>query len=161
MAGTFSSALKNAASDMAASALIPARSSSLFFTLRVSFEARSLRASITRYSAFGMVKLSRTNLIFMCFSALLTFAVLTGLVILAVLTGAGVFACDALDATFLIAVLPDAESLIFLVTVTDFFMGGFISPVKVVALDGAGKLEAFETAGAISWPFFGCSYISP
>ena len=148
MAGTFSSAVKNAASDMAASALMPARSSSLFFMLRVSFAARSLRASITRYSVFGMVKLSRTNLGFMGFSALLTFTVLTGLVILTVLIGAGVFACEALAATSLLAALPDAENLIFLATVTDFFIGDFISPVKVVALDGAGKLEAFETAGA-------------
>ena len=83
MAGTLSSALRNAASDSAASALIPARSSSLFLTERVSFVARCLSASSTTYSSLGMVKLSRTSFGFFGFS---TLTVLLGLAVLADLT---------------------------------------------------------------------------
>ena len=55
---------------------MPARSNSLFFAGRVSLFARCLRSSSTRYSAFGIVKLSRTNfgfLLFSSFSALVNF----------------------------------------------------------------------------------------
>ena len=47
-------------SAIAASALIPARKSSVFFTGRLSLSARSLSSSITAYSVLGMVTLSRT-----------------------------------------------------------------------------------------------------
>ena len=79
MAGTFASAVKNAASESAASALMPARSNSLFFAGRVSLLARCLRSSSTRYSAFGIVKLSRTSfgfLVFSSFSALIKVSLL-------------------------------------------------------------------------------------
>src|SRR5688572_28875902 len=49
---------------MAASALIPARSNSLFFTECASWLARCFSESMTAYSAFGIVKLSRTSLVF-------------------------------------------------------------------------------------------------
>lgn len=45
---------------MAASALMPARNSSVFFTGLPSLAARSFSSSNTAYSAFGMVMLSRT-----------------------------------------------------------------------------------------------------
>jgi len=122
MAGTAFKAAKNALSDIAANALMPARMSSLFFTGLDSFPARCLRPSSTVYSAFGMVKLSRTNFGFLTlvvFSALglgtaLTCA-FTGEVTVAVLTG-------ALTATLVLAVL---------------------SGVKPVAL--TGKVRGFAT----------------
>jgi hypothetical protein len=53
---------RNVASLIACRALIPARNSSLFFVGRFRFAARTFRPSSTRYSAFGIVKLSRTSL---------------------------------------------------------------------------------------------------
>src|SRR4051812_35755450 len=70
MAGTCSSAARKAASDSAANALMPARSNSLFLAGRVSWAARSFNWSSTRYSGFGMVKLSRTIFGFLDFAGL-------------------------------------------------------------------------------------------
>src|SRR5205085_4531375 len=58
-----------AASPMPASAMTPARSTSLFFAGRPSLAARNFRASIAAYSFFGMVKLSRTSFGFLALSA--------------------------------------------------------------------------------------------
>src|SRR6188768_3839141 len=55
---------------MPESAITPARSTSLFLAGRPSLAARSLSASSTAYSFFGMVKLSRTSLGFLALSAL-------------------------------------------------------------------------------------------
>ena len=49
---------------MPLSALMPARSNSLFLTGRARFAARTFSASSTAYSTFGIVKLSRTSLCF-------------------------------------------------------------------------------------------------
>src|ERR1035437_7278971 len=68
MAGTACNAALSAVSDRAASALMPARSNSLFFTGWPNLAARCLSSSTTRYSALGMVKLSRTSLGFLTFS---------------------------------------------------------------------------------------------
>ena len=62
--GTALSASKSCASVIAAKALIPARSSSLFLTGCFKSAARSFKLSKMRYSGLGIVKLSRTNLIF-------------------------------------------------------------------------------------------------
>ena len=80
MAGTVFRAVANAASAMAASALMPALINSLFFAGMPSFAARCFSASITRYSDLGMVKLSRTSL---------SFLGLAGLAALTALTAAG------------------------------------------------------------------------
>ena len=87
MAGTAPSAATNAASGMAASALMPARSSSLFLAGLASRAERCLRSSSTVYSAFGMVKLSRTSF---GFFALTGFAAL----------GLGVALADAFPGSF-------------------------------------------------------------
>src|SRR5258706_10175736 len=60
--GTACSARSSGASDRAASSLIPARSSSLFFVRRPSLPRRSFSSAIAAYSSRGMVKLSRTGL---------------------------------------------------------------------------------------------------
>ena len=132
MAGTLSSALRNAASDSAARALIPARSSSLFLTERVSFVARCLSASSTTYSSLGIVKLSRTSFGFLGFS---TLTVLLGLAVLADLTAGFLTAAlrDAgLAAGFLASVGFWAEDL----TVADF------AAVLDVGAAGAGVVGA-------------------
>ena len=72
--GTCAKAVRKAASERLAKALIPARNNSLFFAGRVSLVARCLSASSTTYSAFGMVKLSRTNFGFLALTAFLSFA---------------------------------------------------------------------------------------
>ena len=65
--GTALRASKSCASVMAAKALIPARNNSLFLTGCFKSAARSFKLSRMRYSGFGIVKLSRTNLIFLAF----------------------------------------------------------------------------------------------
>src|ERR1035437_6834252 len=61
IAGTALMAARNAASNIEASALTPARSNSLFLTGQASLPARCLRSSSTLYSVLGIVKLSRTS----------------------------------------------------------------------------------------------------
>lgn len=61
-------------SDIAANALTPARINSLFLTALANLPARCLRSSSTVYSAFGMVKLSRTSLDFFSLLALTSLA---------------------------------------------------------------------------------------
>src|SRR5262249_55820559 len=79
---------------MVASALMPARSSSLFFTGRDSLLARAFSASSTTYSGLGMVKLSRTSLGFFSLAGLSTLG-------LAAALGAGALAAAlALGAGF-------------------------------------------------------------
>ena len=63
---------------MAARALMPARSNSLFLALCISLAARCFRSSSTVYSAFGIVKLSRTSLCFLVFFSGLTTGAATG-----------------------------------------------------------------------------------
>ena len=77
MAGTLLRAVRKAASCIAAIALIPARSGSLFLAGRASFAARCLSSFRTINSAFGIVKLSRTSLGFFAFGAFSSLA--TGL----------------------------------------------------------------------------------
>jgi hypothetical protein len=62
--GTAPSAARNAFSPIEFRAPMPARISSLFFVGRASIAARNFRDSRTRYSDFGIVKLSRTSLSF-------------------------------------------------------------------------------------------------
>ena len=63
---------------------MPARNNSLFFAGCVNFWLRSFNTSITAYSDFGMVKLSRTSLGFFVLAALVaTCAVLLLEVVLA------------------------------------------------------------------------------
>lgn len=69
MVGTAFKAALKAVSVMAASALIPARSSSLFLVGLATLAARCFRSSSTEYSDFGMVKLSRTSFGFFSFDA--------------------------------------------------------------------------------------------
>jgi len=78
MAGTVPSLFKNTASVMAASALIPARSSSLFFVGCAKPLARCFSASSTRYSALGIVKLSRTSFGFLALSAFMVLVTTSG-----------------------------------------------------------------------------------
>ena len=70
MEGTACRAVRSALSDNVASNFNPARSSSLFLTGWANADARCLRVSITAYSSFGIVKLSRTNLGFLAFTSL-------------------------------------------------------------------------------------------
>ena len=62
MAGTAASAALNVSSGIAASALIPARNSSLLRAVWPRSKDRCLSDSRTVYSPLGIVKLSRTNL---------------------------------------------------------------------------------------------------
>lgn len=94
---------------MAASALTPARSNSLFLALCMSLAERCFRSSSTVYSAFGIVKLSRTSLCFLgVFSSLTTGVAASGSAIFRA-TGwaAGVF----LITTFLAAVALSITAL--------------------------------------------------
>lgn len=79
IAGTAFKAAKNAKSDMAASALTPARINSLFLAALASLPARCLRSSRTVYSALGMVKLSRTSFGFFNLTGFSAFGFATGL----------------------------------------------------------------------------------
>lgn len=65
MAGTALSAELNAISDIAISAMSPARRTSLFLAGCESRAARNFSASIASYSSLGKVKLSRTSLGFL------------------------------------------------------------------------------------------------
>lgn len=65
MEGTACTALRRAASDMAARTFKPARNSSLFFTGWARAAERCFRVSMTAYSSLGIVKLSRTSLGFL------------------------------------------------------------------------------------------------
>ncbi len=119
-------AAKNAASGNAAKALIPARMSSVFLTVVFSSVARSLSASKTRYSALGMVTLSRTILGFLSFCGLLAVAATGALLFTAaVVAGAAV----ALGGAAVLAVVAavraegafargaDVRGVVFLATV--------------------------------------------
>ena len=64
-AGTLAKMATKFLSSMALNAMMPARSNSLFFTLRCKLLARCFRPSMAWYSSLGMVKLSRTNLGFL------------------------------------------------------------------------------------------------
>ena len=77
---------------MAAKALMPARSNSLFFAPVVNLAARCFSAWSTAYSIFGIVKLSRTSFGFfalsgaLAISAAATFTGTSGVIILATAT---------------------------------------------------------------------------
>ena len=77
---------------MAAKALMPARSNSLFFAPFVNLAARCFSAWSTAYSIFGIVKLSRTSFGFFALSGALaistaaTFTGTSGVIILATAT---------------------------------------------------------------------------
>lgn len=68
MVGTAFNAARNLESGSEANALMPARISSLFLIELPSLPLRSFNSSRTRYSSFGMAKLSRTNLTFLALS---------------------------------------------------------------------------------------------
>lgn len=130
MVGTAFIAAAKAASVMAAKALMPARSNSLFLAGLASLMERCLSSSSTRYSAFGIVKLSRTNF---GFFSLLVFSTLEGAVasltvLLAALAGAA--------STFLIAALGVTWAGSTLAT--DIFFAGVLSTRFTAALAGAG-----------------------
>ena len=151
MAGTSSRAVKNAVSCMAASALIPARSSSLFLTERPSLLARCLSASSTTYSTFGMVKLSRTNFGFLVFSSFTAWLVLTSsscLTVARVFEG-GVFVIGFLTAALALGTLAVINFFAAGLTGAGFLATGFFAVARWAAgVLASGWVVALESGVA-------------
>lgn len=103
---------------------MPARNSSLFLTGRVSLAARCLSSSNTRYSAFGMVKLSRISLVFLAFVGAAGFSGFEG---------ASALERGNLTATFSVKV---------------FFTAVFLTTAFLTAAFVAGSLSTGILAGA-------------
>ena len=131
---------------MAARALTPARSNSLFLALCVSLAARCFRSSSTVYSAFGIVKLSRTSLCFLVFFSSLTTGVAAsgGVIFDATGWAAGVFlittflaavalSITALEGTVLEAIFLDAITAVGL-ALPDGFEGSAMTGLGALAL---------------------------
>ena len=182
MAGTCFKALRNSVSDMAANALTPARSNSLFLALCMSLAARCFRSSSTVYSAFGIVKLSRTSLCFLVFlSSLTTGAATSGSAIFRA-TGwaAGVFlittflaavalSITALEGTVLDAIFLDAMDAMTAVglALPDGFGGSAMTGLGALALtaglrattDFAAVVGAMVLARAVAGRWVGVTVV--
>jgi hypothetical protein len=139
MAGTACSAVRNALSDSAARALIPARSNSLFLAGCASLMARCFSSSKTTYSVFGMVKLSRTSL---------GFLTLTGFAATAAVLGF-VAAVGALMALGLIVLFLTA-TVFTVATLGALALGGATLTVLVLATTGLAADGFSATSGAAS-----------
>ena len=127
---------------MAANALMPARTSSVFLTGTASLALRNFKASKTANSGLGKVKLSRTILTFFTFSAFSTAALFVtagvGFAAVFLLAPGGSAAAFFTGATGLAAALAGAF--------VDAFAGPFTASFAAV---GAATLVAgFATAGA-------------
>lgn len=171
--GTWFTAVSRALSLMAFNAPMPARKSSLFLTGRASAAARSFKASRTRYSDFGIVKLSRTNL---CFGLTAGAAVVdacaevdffvTGgaLAALGADAGSEVFDAFVVDAVF-VAVLSVMRSLPFngLYGINSLYQNQVIPEPRALALVGGGETmyankfpsaDMLHSVGALMDPVF-------
>ena len=140
MAGTCFKALRNSVSDMAANALTPARSNSLFLAPCINWAARCFRSSSTVYSAFGIVKLSRTSLCFLVFFSSLTTGVATGGVSTFAVTGST--EGDFFTTTFLATVALSITALEG--TVLGAIFLDAMTAVGLALMDG---LAGFATTG--------------
>jgi len=109
-AGTAFSDARKELSDMAASALMPARMNSLFLTEFDNFPARCLRSSSRVYSPFGMVKLSRTNFGFLTLDAFSAVGLATALTFTLFGAFAAAFFAEDLTRALVAAVLTGAVS---------------------------------------------------
>jgi hypothetical protein len=154
MVGTAFNAVRNAVSDIAASALMPARINSLFLTALFKRVVRCLSSSSTVYSPLGIVKLSRTSLGFLALADLSALGKVAG-VTLAFNTGfsTGLTALVIVALTGVFSAVLVVASATFLVTRLAGALGANFATAAGGAMDGAVRVVGEGTAEVLAFSF--------